>query len=125
MDVSVYLDRTALRNAVLTLLIPPTGPGPHPTVFATGTEISGETHNPASLSRAHREVDERGAHQDLDEEETEDLQDEMAELLGGDDGTIETADPEADRETAHQIITALAAAYPLPASVCASLPLAP
>ncbi|MFJ4700579.1 hypothetical protein ACIP5N_21630 [Streptomyces sp. NPDC088768] len=68
---------------------------------------------------------ERGADQDLDEEEAEDLQDDLAELLGGDDGTIETADPEAGRETAHQIITALAAAYPLRASVRDSLPLAP
>ncbi|MER8119098.1 hypothetical protein [Streptomyces sp. NPDC094031] len=70
-------------------------------------------------------MDERGAHQDLDEGEAEDLQDELAELLGGDDDTVETADPEADRESAHQIITALAAAYPLPASVRDSLPPAP
>ncbi|MFI1312806.1 hypothetical protein ACH4TS_22080 [Streptomyces albidoflavus] len=104
MGVSVYLNRTALRNVVLTLLIPPTEPGPHLSVFATGTGISGETYNPANMSRAHPHVDERGADQDLDEEEAEDLQDELAELLGGDDGTIEVADPEAGRETAHQII---------------------
>ncbi|WP_332756981.1 hypothetical protein [Streptomyces sp. MT206] len=70
-------------------------------------------------------MDERGEHQDVGEGEAEDFQDDLAELLGGGDGTIEAADPEADRETAQQIITALAAAYPLPASVRDSLPLAP
>ncbi|MFE1476664.1 hypothetical protein ACFW6N_22785 [Streptomyces cyaneofuscatus] len=59
-----------------------------------------------------------------DDGDDEDLQDELAELLGVDDGTIETADPEADRETAHQIIAALAPAYPLPPAVRNSLPLA-
>ncbi|MFK0142588.1 hypothetical protein [Streptomyces murinus] len=48
---------------------------------------------------------ERVGHQDLKDGEAEDLQDELAELLGLDEGTIETADPEAGRETVHQIIT--------------------
>ncbi|MFE9619552.1 hypothetical protein [Streptomyces sp. NPDC006384] len=124
MDVSVYLDRTALKNAVLTLLIPPTGPELPPRVEATGTEINGETDNPASLERAHRHADEQVAIASRVGGDSEDVHDELAELLGNGD-TIETADPEADRDTAHQIITALAAAFPLPASVRDSLPLAP
>ena len=131
MSASVYLDRTALKNAVLALLIPPAGPEPHPTVFATGTEINGEAANPASLERVHRLVAERTENAHLDDDtDGEELQDELAELLGADvddDGAalIEKHDPEADRETAHQIITALAAAYPLPAALRESLPLAP
>ncbi len=70
-------------------------------------------------------MDEPGADQDLDEGEAEDIQNELAELLGDDDDTIETADLEADREMARQIITALAAAYPLTAFVRDSLPLTP
>ncbi|MBQ0890670.1 hypothetical protein KBZ94_38120 [Streptomyces sp. RM72] len=124
MDVSVYLDRAALKEAVLTLLIPPAEPELRTTVKATGTEINGEPDNPASLERAHRYADERGKDQDIDEGEAEYLQDELAELFG-DNTVIEEADPEADRETAHQIITALAAAFPLPAPLRDSLPLAP
>lgn len=125
MDVSVYLDRIALKNAVLTLLIPPTEPELPPRVEATGTEINGEPDNPASLERAHRHADEQIAIASRVGGDPEDVHDELAELLGGDDDTIETADPEADRDTAHQIITALAEAFPLPASVRDGLPLAP
>ncbi|MCX4826531.1 hypothetical protein OG883_43625 [Streptomyces sp. NBC_01142] len=126
MDASVYLDRTDLKNAVLALLIPPSGPEPHPTVFATGTEINGEAANPASLSRVHRHLDERAENAHLDDMDADDLQDELAELFGAGEGVlIEKADPDADRETAHQLITALAAAYPLPLAVRDSLPLAP
>ncbi|GAA3710250.1 hypothetical protein ACRWOO_04490 [Streptomyces sp. NEAU-PBA10] len=125
MDVSVYLDRTGLKDAVLTLLIPPTESEPRPMAIATGTEINGEAENPASLHRVHRYVADRIEEQRPDDGDDEDLQDELAELLSADDGTIETADPEADRETAHQIIAALAAAYPLPPAVRNSLPLAP
>ncbi|TLQ39297.1 hypothetical protein [Streptomyces marianii] len=125
MDVSVYLDRIALKNAVLTLLVPPTEPEPRPRVEATGTEINSETDNPATLERAHRHAEELSALEGDLGGDVEDVQAELAELLGGDDGTVETADPEADRKTAHEIITALAAAYPLPPSVRDSLPLAP
>ncbi|MFF8994024.1 hypothetical protein ACF09H_29670 [Streptomyces sp. NPDC014983] len=124
MNVSVFLDRTTLKNAVLTLLIPPADPELHQRVEASGTEINGETDNPASLERAHWYADERIASERRYGGNLEDVHDELAELLGGDDDTIETEDPEADRETAHQIITALAAAYPLPASLRNSLPLA-
>ncbi|GGU49533.1 hypothetical protein [Streptomyces violascens] len=123
MDASVYLDRTALKDAVLNLLIPSGGPEPHPTVFATGTEINGEAANPSSLSRVYQYVDQRAEYAHLDaEDDGEDLQDELAELFGADtdeDGgaLVEKADPEADREIAHEIIKALAAAYPLPAAV--------
>ncbi|MFJ3169306.1 hypothetical protein ACIPJK_00855 [Streptomyces roseus] len=125
MDVSVYFDRTGLKDAVLTLLIPPTESEPRPTVFATGTEINGEAENPASLHRVHRYVADRIEEQRPDDGDDEDLQDELAELLSADDGAIESADPDADRETAHQIIAALAAAYPLEPAVRNSLPLAP
>lgn len=121
MDVSVYLDRAALKEAVLTLLIPPAAPELRTTVKATGTEINGEPDNPASLERAHRYADERGKDQDIDKGEAEYLQDELAELFG-DNTVFEEADPEADRETAHQIITALAAAFPLPASSATASP---
>ncbi|MEW1760427.1 hypothetical protein AB0393_28435 [Streptomyces cyaneofuscatus] len=131
MSASVYLDRTTLKNTVLSLLIPAEDPEPHPTVFATGTEIGGEAANPASLTRAYRCVEQRAEHAHLDPDtDTEDVQDELAELFGADtDGDgyalVEKADPEADRETAHEIIAALAAAYPLPQSVRDNLPLAP
>ncbi|WP_328973506.1 hypothetical protein [Streptomyces sp. NBC_00239] len=132
MSASVYLDRTALKDAVLTLLIPSDGPV-HRTVFATGTEINGEAANPASLTRVHHYAEQRAEDTHLDAEaETgdEDLQDDLAELFGVDtdeDGRalVEKADPEADRETAHEIIKALAAAYPLPESLRDDLPLAP
>ncbi|MFD7620095.1 hypothetical protein [Streptomyces sp. NPDC059802] len=133
MSASVYLDRAALKNAVLTLLIPSDGSQPRPTVFATGTEINGEAANPASLSRVHERAEQRAEDTYIDAEaeaDDEDLEDELAELFGvdtGEDGRalVETADPEADRETAHEIIKALAAAYPLPQSLRDDLPLAP
>ncbi|MFG2210532.1 hypothetical protein [Streptomyces sp. NPDC048638] len=120
MNASVYLDRKAIKDTVLTLLIPSDGPERRPTVFATGTEINGGSANPASLDRVYRCVEQQSEYAHLDpEEDAEDVQDELEELFGAD---VETADPEADRMIAHQIIKALAAAYPLPASDREALP---
>ncbi|KOU50108.1 hypothetical protein [Streptomyces sp. WM6378] len=47
-------------------------------------------------------------------------------LVGGGCGAlVAKADPEADREIAHEIIKARAGAYPLPGAVRGNLPLAP
>ncbi|MFJ1662517.1 hypothetical protein [Streptomyces anthocyanicus] len=120
-NVTVYLDREALAEVLLNLLLPETGTERSPAV-ATATEINGVSADPAGLQRVYREVAERLAAGRMDGDE-EAVLEELKELFGDDwtvesDGpgslTAERADQEADREVAHRIITELAEAYPLP-----------
>ncbi|MFI1176980.1 hypothetical protein [Streptomyces melanogenes] len=127
--VSVYLTRLDLKDAVIGLLVSPADGREmdiEPTVKA---EVSGRPVK-ATLERVHRYVDEQ-----LDEARTwgvheQSVRDDLVELLAGNSGPseesplLEEADPDADREVAHQIIAALAQRYPLSLEQRATLPVA-
>ncbi|MDX3694870.1 hypothetical protein PV726_31955 [Streptomyces europaeiscabiei] len=131
--VTVYLDREALARAVLTLLLP-VQPTSAEHAEATATEVDGHPENPAILQRVHRHVQHRLNDPRRDREERDHVLDELAGLFGvrleadhshEDVLTAEADDPEADREVAHRIITALAAVFPLTSDQLASLPVGP
>ncbi|MER0476877.1 hypothetical protein ABR737_00655 [Streptomyces sp. Edi2] len=132
-SVNVYLDREALAETVLRLMMPISHDGSNGTVFATATELNGVPTNPASLIRVHRYVEEQMADVARYGEDEEAEMDRLKELFGDDwapgsegEGTLtaEEADPDADQAIAHRIIVALATAFPLPAEQRAALPVA-
>jgi hypothetical protein len=133
--VTVYLDREALARAVLTLLLPLQPPPAEPVeAKATATEVDGHPENPATLQRVHLHVRHRLNEPRRDREERDHVLDELVGLFGvrleadpscEDVLTAEADDPEADREVAHRIITALAAVFPLTSDQLASLPVVP
>lgn len=127
--VSVFLTRLDVKDAVVALLASPAGrqeAAGEPTVKA---EFSGRPVK-AALERVHRYVDQQLADAGTWGVDEQSVRDELVELLAarrdaGEEGPLlEEADPDADRDVAHQIIAALARAYPLPRELRAALPVA-
>ncbi|MEU5437980.1 hypothetical protein AB0G73_32055 [Streptomyces sp. NPDC020719] len=124
---SVYLTRLDLKDAVIALLASPAERQEmaiEPTVTA---ELGGKPVK-ATLERVHRYVDEQLADARTWGVHEQSVRDELVQLLaanpGADDESplLEEADPEADRDVAHQIIAALARRYPLSLEQRATLP---
>ncbi|GAA0628271.1 hypothetical protein [Streptomyces crystallinus] len=123
--VSVFLTRLDVKDAVLALLAAPAGswqgrPGPAVPGEFQGVPVK------ASLERVHRYVDEQIADARAYGVHEQSVRDELVGILAGGEGSpaVEVADPDADREVAHQIIAALAERYPLSADALAALPVA-
>lgn len=132
-DVTVYLDRDAIADLVLKLLVPLALDRVDTSAEATASELNGEVINPADLRRVYREVERRRAEAREFERDEEETLAELGELFGYEIDvdndyastlTAEESDPEADREVAHRIITALAAAFPLAPAQRDALPIA-
>ncbi|MFF1478081.1 hypothetical protein ACFVYD_10980 [Streptomyces sp. NPDC058301] len=126
---SVYLTRLDLKEAVIALLVSPAErqeTAIEPTVTA---EIGGKPVK-ATLERVHRYVDEQLAEARTWGVHEQSVRDDLFELLAANPGAdeesplLEEADPEADRDVAHQIIAALARRYPLSLEQRATLPVA-
>jgi hypothetical protein len=131
--VTVYLDRDAIADVVLKLLVPPAPDRVGTSAEATASESNGEVINPADLQRVYREVERRLAEAREFERDEEEVLAELRELFGYEIDvdndyastlTAEDADPEADRDVAHRIITALATAFPLSSAQRDALPIA-
>ncbi|MEU1072146.1 MULTISPECIES: hypothetical protein [unclassified Streptomyces] len=123
--VSVFLTRLDVRDAVVALLAAPDDGRGGAGGVAVKAEFDGGSVK-AVLERVHRYVDEQLADARTYGVCEESVRDDLRALLaGGEAGPgAEVADPEADRDVAHQIIAALAARYPLPPDVLAALPVA-
>ncbi|OAR23063.1 hypothetical protein A8W25_26450 [Streptomyces sp. ERV7] len=121
--VSVFLTRLDVKDAVVALLAPPAGRPEASVESVVKAEFSGRPVR-ASLERVHRYVDEQLADARTYGVHEQSVRDELVELLAPGVGTpaLEVADPEADRDVAHQIIAALAQRYPLSPERLAALP---
>ncbi|WHM35618.1 hypothetical protein [Streptomyces sp. BPTC-684] len=117
--VSVFLTRLDVRDAVCALLVPPAGTAEAATESALKAEFNGRPVK-AALERVHRYVDEQLGDARAWGVREQSVRDELVGLLAagsdadGEGPALEEADPEGDRDVAHQIIVALAQAYPLP-----------
>jgi hypothetical protein len=119
---AVFLDREAVFDVAVGLLVPP-GPDVNPAlgvrVYATATLVLGDPANPAVVERVHQHVtQERSLGRDIGLEAATERA--LRELFGTEESdhgveqlAAEQADPDADRDVAHRIIVALAAAFPL------------
>ncbi|MFI1204804.1 hypothetical protein ACH4VR_36150 [Streptomyces sp. NPDC020883] len=130
----VYLDREAVAQVAIRLLVPPEpdiNPALGVQVEATATQVLGDPENPAFIERVNQYVEQRRAQARSTGFESE-AEAALRKLFGTveDQSGVtvldaERIDPEADRDVAHRVIAALAAAFPLSREQLDALPVQP